>query len=70
MFLDGSKRGADMTVINDPDYWRRRGEEMRTLAEGLTHPQSKLTMLHIAKDYDRLAERAEQRRRDSFNETK
>jgi hypothetical protein len=59
-----------MTLINDPDYWRKRGEEMRTLAAGITHPQSKRTMQQIAKDYDRLAERAEQRRQDALNETK
>ena len=59
-----------MTLINDPEYWRKRGQEMRTLAAGFTHPQSKRTMLQIAKDYDRLAERAEQSRRDTLNETK
>ncbi len=47
--------------INDPDHWQKRAEEMRALARGVEDEQSRITMLRIAKDYDKLAERAERR---------
>ena len=49
------------SFINDPEHWRQRAEQMRALAEDVQDDQAKKTMLRIAKDYDRLAVRAEQR---------
>jgi hypothetical protein len=43
---------------NDPEHWRRRAEEARTLAEQMSDKWSKQTMLKIADDYDKLAVRA------------
>ena len=47
--------------INDPEHWRKRAEEARTLAEQMQDPQSKQAMLRIAADYERLVERAARR---------
>ena len=47
-----------MSILDDPEHWRRRAEEARTVAEQLSDPESKGTMLRIASDYDRLAEHA------------
>ena len=44
------------------DHWRARAAEARELAEQRTHGQARSTMLRIASEYERLAERAETRR--------
>ena len=49
------------SFINDPEHWLQRAEQMRILADEVPDEQAKETMLRIANDYGRLAERAEQR---------
>jgi hypothetical protein len=46
-----------MTLTN----WLNRAEKTRTLAELIPHAESREAMLRIAKDYERMAEAAEQR---------
>jgi len=53
------------SFINDPEHWRHRAEETRTLADGMRDEISRQMMLRIAQDYDRLAQRAEERKTGS-----
>src|SRR6516165_3410623 len=48
----------DVPHFNDPEYYRRRVEESRVLAEQMRDETSKKTMLGIANDYEKLATRA------------
>jgi hypothetical protein len=50
-------------LLDDPEHWRSRAEEACAVAEQLSDPEAKRTMLRIATDYDRLAEHAELRAR-------
>ena len=49
--------------FDDPKHWRRRAEQARALAEQMGDAASREMMLQIVKDYERLAEQAEQRAR-------
>jgi hypothetical protein len=49
------------SILDDPERWRERAEEARTLADQLSDPESKRTILRIANDYERMAEHAEVR---------
>jgi hypothetical protein len=49
------------SIAYDPEHWRKRAEDMRTLANEIKDPLSKETMLRIADDYEHLAKRADDR---------
>jgi hypothetical protein len=49
------------SFINDPEHWRKRADEARSLADDMKDEISKQMMLQIADDYERLVKRAEQR---------
>ena len=48
----------------DPDHWRFRTEEARTVADQITHEEARTIMRCIANDYDRLSKLAEQQLAD------
>ena len=50
-----------LSLLDDPEHWRGRAEEARTLADQLSDTESKRTILRIADDYERLAEHAKRR---------
>jgi hypothetical protein len=41
------------SIISDPEHWRNRAEEARTLADQMSDEASKQTMLRIAADHER-----------------
>jgi hypothetical protein len=43
--------------INDSKHWRNRAAEMRVLSNTMKDPEVVATMLRLANDYDRLADR-------------
>lgn len=47
--------------LNDPEHWKSRAEEARVQAEEMTTFEAKKIMLGIARDYDVMAQRAQQR---------
>ena len=53
-----------MPFRNDPGHWRFRAEEARTIADQMTHEESRTVMRRIALDYDRLAKLAEEQLAD------
>jgi hypothetical protein len=48
---------------DNPEHWRSRAEEARSVAEQLDDDQARQSMLRIAEEYERLALRAEHRRK-------
>jgi hypothetical protein len=50
------------TLINNPKHWRDRADEARAIADMMSDTVARSTMFEIAAGYDRLAERAEQRK--------
>ena len=48
-------------LLDNAKYWRSRAEEARVVTDSLGDAQSKQIMLCIVRDYERMAELAEQR---------
>jgi hypothetical protein len=61
---------GDSGMPSDSDAaerWRTLAAEARAVAEEMADPEAKRTMLSIADGYDRLARRAEARKKDQEN---
>ncbi len=52
---------AAVNKSDDANRWRNRADEARAIAVQMKDTHTKATMFAIAKDYDKLAVRAEQR---------
>ncbi len=48
-------------LVDNIEYWRARAEETRVLAESMKDEASRRVMLGIAEDFERMADRAEER---------
>jgi hypothetical protein len=49
--------------VDDPEFWRSRGEAVLTMADNMREPGSRAVLLRIANDYERIAKFAEERLR-------
>jgi hypothetical protein len=47
--------------LNDVKHWRDRAAEMRVLSTDMKDIEARTLMLKLANDYDKLADRAEER---------
>jgi hypothetical protein len=45
--------------VNDPRHWRDRAAQMRVMSDWMKDAETKATMLKLAEDYDKLAERVD-----------
>jgi hypothetical protein len=61
---DGGELCGDVMALNisdDPEYWLKRAEEARTLAEQMRDTHMKAVMLGIAESYEKIAKWVEER---------
>jgi hypothetical protein len=52
------------TLLNNPEHWRARAEETRSMAEGIADLMAKASLLRVAEEYEQLALQGEKRLRD------
>ena len=50
-----------LSHLDDPEYWRKRAQELRDLAVKMGLDEARQQLLDIAADYERLANAAEER---------
>ena len=53
-----------MPILHDEAAWRARAEEARAIAESLTDPENRRTMLAIAEGYEVIVRRVINRRNE------
>ena len=51
---------ASQSLLDDPEYWRKRAQEIRALAERVSSFEARGHILKMVEDYELLAERAAQ----------
>ena len=50
-------------VYNNPDHWHARAEDARAMADRMLDPDARARMQVIAEQYDKITERAVERRK-------
>jgi hypothetical protein len=45
------------TNLQNPEFWRFRADEVRSIADEMKHAETKAIMARIAEDYERIANR-------------
>jgi hypothetical protein len=45
--------------LENPEFWRFRAEEVRTIADDMSDGEPKRIMLRIAQDYEKIAKHVE-----------
>ena len=59
--VDGGPMSTPQDKLDNPEYWRFRAQEVRTIAEDMRAGEPKEIMLRIAEDYERITVHAEKR---------
>jgi hypothetical protein len=59
----GAECALMVSLKDDPEHWRKRAEDLRTLAEDMSDRVAKTTLLNLAVQYESVARRAEIRAR-------
>ena len=59
--LASRSMGRSEHILDNPQHWLDRAEEIRAIAADMNDPDTKRLMLGIADGYDKLAERARER---------
>jgi hypothetical protein len=54
-----------MSDLSRAERWRRRAEELRTVADGMRTEVARATLLHFAADLEEMAERSERSEKSS-----
>jgi len=57
-----------LSTVHDAEYWRKRAKEVRAQADQMSRLEHKQDLLDIAGGYERLAERAEEKRNAQSHE--
>lgn len=53
-----------LSISDNPDYWRKRAEEARSLADEMKDAHTKSIMLEIAAGYEKILKWVEERIRE------
>ena len=51
---------ANENTVDDPQFWRFRAEEVRSIADDMKVVEARAIMTRIAEDYERIAKLVEQ----------
>src|SRR5690348_9931609 len=68
-FRIGYMATSSLHPIYDPEHWRKRAEEMRSVADNMHDLVARASMLRIADEYEVLAKRAAERRLNRNGQT-